>query len=309
MESGLVVIPLLILVSGAVAYIGNVVGRATGRRRLTIFGLRPRYTAQIITIMTGLLITIITVASVLLVSKDARTGLFRLNELRQQITTAETQLESAEARLREVKGGDIAYQRNQEVLRTVIDGRLPQDEILRRLDTLRVRAVDFAVANGIAPDLATGTVLSLYPPNVTWEAIARLIAGRGGDTVVRIVSLENTLRAESLRVFVQLVDRKVAYRKGILLVTGTIDGRNGREQVGLDLLGLADKSGDGASARLLSPPFARITDVPLVQVDIDEHRRAIGEIIARGRDVVVQVIAGRDITTELPLSVSFAVQR
>ncbi len=302
MESGLIVIPLLILVSGAVAYIGNLVGRATGRRRLTILGLRPRSTAQIITIVTGMFITVITVASVLLVSKDARTGLFRLNELREQI-------ETAESRLREVKGGDIGYLRNQEVLRTVIDGRQPQNEILRRLDAMRLRAVDIAVTNGVAPDLATGTVLSLYPPNVTWEAIARLIAGRGGDTIVRIVAWENTLRAESLRVFVQLVDRKVAYRKGVLLVTGTIDGRQAREQVGLDLLGLVDKAAEGTAARLLSPPFARITDPSQVQLDVDEHRRAITGIMARGREVEVQVVAARDITTELPLIVSFAIPR
>lgn len=304
MESGLVIIPLLILVSGAVAYIGNLVGRATGRRRLTIFGLRPRSTAQIITIVTGMLITIITVASVLAVSKDARTGLFRLNELRDQI-------ETAEARLREVKGGDISYLRNQEVFRTILDGRLPPDEILRRLDEMRLRAVDFAVGNGVAPDLATGAVLSLYPPNASWEAIARLIAGRGGDTVVRIVALENTLRGESLRVFVQLVDRKVAYKKGAALATGTIDGRRSREQIGLDLLGLADKAADtaGVSARLLSPPFARITDPPQVQVDIDDHRRVIREIQARGRLVDLQVVTGRDITTENSLIVSFVIQR
>ena len=304
MESGLIVLPLLILVSGAVAYVGNLVGRATGRRRLTIFGLRPRSTAQIITIVTGMLITIITVASVLAVSQDARTGLFRLSELREQI-------ENAEARLREVKGGDIGYLRNQEVFRTILDGRLPQDEILHRLDAMRLRAVDFAVGNGIAPDLVTGAVLSLYPPNASWEAITRLIAGRGGDTIVRIVSLENTLRGESLRVFVQLVDRKVAYKKGAVLAGGTIDGRRSREQIGLDLLGLADKAADsaGVSARLLSPPFARITDPPLVQVDIDDHRRAIGDIQARGRLVDLQVVAGRDITSETPLIVSFMIQR
>lgn len=304
MESGLIVIPLLILVSGAVAYVGNLVGRATGRRRLTIFGLRPRSTAQIITIVTGMLITILTVASVLLVSQDARTGLFRLNALRDQI-------ETAEARLREVKGGDIAYLRNQEVLRTVMDGRLPQKEILRLLDAMRLRAVDFAVGNGSSPDLVTGAVLSLYPPNASWEAIARLIAGRGGDTVVRIVALENTLRGESLRIFVQLVDRKVAYRKGALLASGTIDGRRTREQIGFDLLGLADKAAEGAgvSARLLSPPFARITDPAQVQVDVDDHRRAIGEIQARGRLVDLQVVAARDITSEASLIVSFVIQR
>ena len=301
MESGVILIPVLILVSGAVAYIGNLVGRATGRRRLTIFGLRPRYTAQLVTIVTGMLITVITLTSVLLVSKDARVGLFRLNELREQI-------ETNEARLREVKGGDIAYLRNQEVFREVISGRLPQPEILDRLDKMRLKAVDVAVGNGIAPDLVTGGVLSLYPPNLTWESVARLITLRGGETVVRIVSLENTLRGEALRVFIQLVDRKVVYPKGTVLGTGTIDGRSGREHVGRELLRLADTATEGAQTKLLSPPFARITDPPQVQVDIDQHRQAISEIVSRGREAQIRVVAQRDITTEAPLVVTFDVR-
>lgn len=301
MESGVILIPVLIIISGAVAYIGNMVGRATGRRRLTLFGLRPRYTAHLITVLTGMLITIISLASVLLVSKDARVGLFRLNDLRQQIDTAES-------RLREVQGGDIAYLRNQEVLRDVIDGRLPQPEVLRRLDALRLRAVDAAVAGGVAPDLVTGGVLRLYPPNVTWEAIARLITLRRGETIVRIVSLENALRGESLRVFVQLVDRRLAYTKGTVLVTGVIDARAGREQIGSQLLRLADDAADKAVGKIISPPFARITEPPQAQVDIDQHRAAIAGIVALRREVRVDVVARGDITTDMSLAVTFALR-
>ncbi len=301
MESGVILIPVLIIISGAVAYIGNMVGRATGRRRLTLFGLRPRYTAHLITVLTGMLITIISLASVLLVSKDARVGLFRLNDLRQQIDTAES-------RLREVQGGDIAYLRNQEVLRDVIDGRLPQPEVLRRLDALRLRAVDAAVAGGVAPDLVTGGVLRLYPPNVTWEAIARLITLRRGETIVRIVSLENALRGESLRVFVQLVDRRLAYTKGTVLVTGVIDARAGREQIGSQLLRLADDAADKAVGKIISPPFARITEPPQAQVDIDQHRAAIAGIVALRREVRVDVVARGNITTDMSLAVTFALR-
>jgi uncharacterized protein (DUF3084 family) len=299
-ESGVVLIPLLIVVSGGVAYVGNLVGRATGRRRLTIFGLRPRHTAQVITIITGMLITIITIFATLLASTDARTGLFRLNELREQIRTAEE-------RLKELTGGDIAYLRNQEVLREVLDGRLAEDEILRRLDGLRLRAVDLAVAGGITPDLVTGAVLVLDPPNVTWEAIARIIAGRRAETVVRIVSAENTLRGEALRVYVQRIDRRLVYPKGTVITRGRIDSQAGRDRVGRELLALADAAADAAQGRLLSPPFARTSDPPQAQVDVDDHRRAVGEIMGRRREVQVLVVARRDIMTETALGVSFVV--
>lgn len=302
MESGLILIPLLIVVSGAVAYIGNMVGRLTGRQRLSIFGLRPRHTAHLITVLTGMIITLISIITLLLASQDARVGLFRLNDLREQI-------DDAESRLKEIKGGDIAYLRNQEVLREVIDGRLPLDEILIKLDTARLRAVDQAAGNGIAPDLISGSVLSLYPPNLTWETIARLIARRGGETIVRIVSLENTLRGESLRVFPQLVDRTVAYRKGTLLITGTVDGAAGRERVGGELLALVDAAADRALGKLLSPPFARVTDPPRGQIDIDHHRAVVSEIVKRGGEVRVQVVARQDITTEMMLAVRFVIPK
>lgn len=301
MEIGLVLIPVLIVVSGAVAYIGNQVGRATGRRRLTILGLRPRHTAHLITVITGMLITLITIASVFLVSGDARTGLFRLSELREQI-------DSAEARLREVKGGDIAYLRNQEVLREVIDGKLPQEEILQRLDEMRLRAVDAAVSNGSAPDLVTGSVLSLYPQNVTWEAISRLVSARGGPTIVRIVALENTLRGEPLRVFVQLVDRRIVYRKGAVLGGGTVDGSSSREQISRDLLALVDAASQRAEGRILSPPSARISDLPTAQLNIDQHRSAVLEVSRAGKPVRVDVTALADITPEMPLAVTFVVK-
>jgi uncharacterized protein (DUF3084 family) len=302
MESGLILIPLLIVVSGAVAYIGNLVGRLTGRQRLSIFGLRPRHTAHLITVLTGMLITLISIATLLVASQDARVGLFRLSDLKQQI-------DEAESRLKEIKGGDIAYLRNQEVLREVIDGRLPLDEIQIRLDTARLRAVDLAAANGIAPDLVSGNVLSLYPPNVTWEVVARLIERRGGETIVRIVALENTLQRESLRVFVQLVDKILVYRKGTLLVKGTVDGTSGRERVGRELLALVDAAAEQAQGKLLSPPFARVTDPPRAQIDIDRHRAAVSEVVNRGGEAPVQVVAQQDITTEMMLVVGFVIPR
>ncbi|MDR7419947.1 MAG: DUF3084 domain-containing protein [Armatimonadota bacterium] len=300
MESGLILIPILIVISGAVAYIGNLVGRATGRRRLSLFGLRPRYTAHIVTVLTGMLITVISLASVLLVSQDARVGLFRLNDLREQIV-------NAEARLAELKGGDIAFLRNQEVLREVIDGRLPQAEVEARLDAMRLRAVDVAVGNGVAPDLVSGAVFTLYPPNLTWEAIARLIALRRGETIVRFVSLENALRGESLRISVLLVDRKLVYRRGTVLGGGTVDGQLGREQVGRELLRLIDEAAERSIGKLLSPPFDRVTLPPRAQVDVDVQRAAVSEIVARRREVRVQVVAARDITTEMPLVVRIVV--
>ena len=50
------VLAFLIVVCGFIAYTGDLLGRRLGKRRLTVFGLRPRHTAILCTVVTGMVI-------------------------------------------------------------------------------------------------------------------------------------------------------------------------------------------------------------------------------------------------------------
>lgn len=79
----------LVVVAGLIAYLGNLVGRRIGRSRLTFSKLRPRYTANLITVLTGALIAVFTFAFLMLVSSDFRTAFFdweKLVQARQKLT-------------------------------------------------------------------------------------------------------------------------------------------------------------------------------------------------------------------------------
>ena len=297
MEFGLFLIPLLILVSGGIAYVGNLVGRNIGRRRLTLFGLRPRYTAQLITIATGMVITLITVATVLLVSRDARQALFQFRDLQTQLSTLRAEIENAETRLKQLQQGDIAYLRNQEVLRGLIDAHLPLVQVADQVDTLRLRAVDLALAKGISVDGTTGSVLRLFPSALTWDQVAELVKQHPGETIVRIVANENTLVGEPLEVSVQLIDNRLVFPKGEVLGSGMVDGRRSRDEVGRQLLDLLDRATATARREILSLPFARITEPPLLEADIDALRRVVAEIAQARRTVRVEVVVTRDTYT------------
>jgi uncharacterized protein (DUF3084 family) len=305
MEFGVTLIPLLILVSGGIAYVGNLVGRAIGRRRLTLFGLRPRYTAQIITIATGMIITVITVAAVLLVSRDARQALFQYRSLQAQISGLRAEIQNAEARLRQLKQGDIAYLRNQEVLRGVIDGRLPLVQVADQVDTLRLRAVDLALANGINVDGTTGAVLRLFPPALTWDQVAAMVKEHAGETILRIVANENALAGEPLEVNVQLIDNRLVFLRGRTLASATLDGRRTRNEIGRQLLELLDRATATARREVLAPPFARITEPPQLEADIDAVRRVVDRVAGAKRQVRVDVITARDVQTTGPVIVDF----
>ncbi len=308
MEPGVLLIPVLIALSGGIALVGNAVGRGIGRRRLSLFGMRPRYTAQVITVATGMLITITTLVVVLLLSAEARVALFRLNEVFRETRRLEDEIRKQETRLKQLALGDIAYLNNQEVVRDVIDGRQSSDAISQRVRVAVERAAEIARENGVGTD-NRGDVIVLTPPRATWDAIAHLIDLRDTDTVLRLVSNQNALKGEPLTVFVQLFDNRLVYAGGTVLVEGIVNGRQSREVIGRELLRLADQSALLARGRVLPPPFTLVTVAPAAEIDIDDHRAVVSRIQRAGRQVLVQIVAARDVYTVGPLAVSFKTPR
>jgi len=81
---GILLIIALVIMSGVIAYVGDIVGRRMGRKRLSIFGLRPRHTAIVISVVAGMLITIVTLGAAMVVSKDVQDGFLRVAQMRQE---------------------------------------------------------------------------------------------------------------------------------------------------------------------------------------------------------------------------------
>jgi uncharacterized protein (DUF3084 family) len=82
----LILIFTLIIISGLIAFVGDWVGLKIGKKRVTVFGLRPHFTAIVITIISGILIAIITVTILAISSNDVRTALFGMEELKEKLT-------------------------------------------------------------------------------------------------------------------------------------------------------------------------------------------------------------------------------
>ncbi|MFZ2956873.1 MAG: DUF3084 domain-containing protein [Candidatus Ozemobacteraceae bacterium] len=75
---------VLLFISGAIAYLGDRLGTYVGKRRLTVFGQRPRVTAAIVTISTGILITLLTLLMAATLSDNVRIALFSVQQLNQE---------------------------------------------------------------------------------------------------------------------------------------------------------------------------------------------------------------------------------
>jgi len=96
---GILLVVVLVLVSGLIAYLGDILGRRLGRRRITIFGLRPRYTAIVISVVAGMAITLLTLVVAAALSEKVRIGLTQVDVMRSQVSDLEGKLRASRSAL------------------------------------------------------------------------------------------------------------------------------------------------------------------------------------------------------------------
>ncbi|NLD06011.1 MAG: DUF3084 domain-containing protein [Synergistaceae bacterium] len=113
----------LAVVSGIVAWAGDIIGMKLGKKRVTFLKLRPKYTSRIISVITGIGIALFTLFVISVASETVRTALFSMNYVQNQITvlTAElqenrTNLQGMEVELFRSKGDVIEKQEELQTL-------------------------------------------------------------------------------------------------------------------------------------------------------------------------------------------------
>lgn len=72
----------LVAAGALIAYLGDAIGRRLGRRRATVFGLRPRQTARLMSVLAGICISGVTIGISVEVSRDVRAAFFQAETLR-----------------------------------------------------------------------------------------------------------------------------------------------------------------------------------------------------------------------------------
>ncbi len=86
---------LLIVVSGILAYLGDVLGMRIGKKRVSIFGLRPRATSRIITAITGIFISVAILITMTIISENVRTALFSMKFIQGQLQSLTRELQES----------------------------------------------------------------------------------------------------------------------------------------------------------------------------------------------------------------------
>ena len=104
MTGWLLILTLLVL-GGVLSNLGDRLGSRVGKARLSLFRLRPRNTAVLITVLTGSLISAISLGLMLLVSERLRTGLFELDQLEERLANSRRLLASSQLELNRAEQG------------------------------------------------------------------------------------------------------------------------------------------------------------------------------------------------------------
>jgi uncharacterized protein (DUF3084 family) len=114
MTTGLVLIAAILVLGGVIATVGDRLGTKVGKARLSLFNLRPRQTATLITILTGSIISASTFAILFAVSDQLRTGVFELGEIQRDLTDARQELEEISTEKEEIED-ELASSRQEQI--------------------------------------------------------------------------------------------------------------------------------------------------------------------------------------------------
>jgi uncharacterized protein (DUF3084 family) len=123
MTTGYILIAAILILGGVIATVGDRIGTRVGKARLSLFKLRPKNTAVLVTIFTGGLISASTLGILFAADEGLRKGVFELEDIqkdlrqkREQLRTAETQKSQVESELNQARIAQAKAQQDLQVI-------------------------------------------------------------------------------------------------------------------------------------------------------------------------------------------------
>lgn len=124
MTSGYILIVAILVLGGVIATLGDRIGTRVGKARLSLFNLRPRKTATLVTILTGSLISTLTLGILLATSGSLRDGIFELDRIKRNLRLARADVDRLNTQKSQVES-------------ELETARTQQAEVQKRLETTR----------------------------------------------------------------------------------------------------------------------------------------------------------------------------
>jgi len=101
--TGFVLLFAVACLGGVIATVGDRIGMKVGKSRLSLFNLRPRQTATVVSVATGMVASFSTLMLMIALDSQLRKGLFDLDEIQENLALAQSDLEETKAQRDEVE--------------------------------------------------------------------------------------------------------------------------------------------------------------------------------------------------------------
>ena len=229
---GVTLILVLAVVGGVIAFIGDRLGTRIGKKKLTIFGLRPRHTAVVVTIFTGICITTVTFGIMAAASENVRTALFGMDRLNAMIADTRAALDTTAASLTAAE--DAKQQADDELAKSedeIAGLRSEQDDL--RAESDRLSAGNRALM-------------------MEKEGLISLNGRLSGENAKLLTDIDELgVRANVLREnILNLREGNIVYQAGEIIASGTIPAGLTHDEVERGLAGIVQLGTRNISTRL-----------------------------------------------------------
>ncbi len=314
----------LILVSGTIAYLGDALGTWVGKRRLSVFGLRPRVTALVVAITTGIFITFFTLGVSAVLSENVRIALFSLDKLRQDIVTLSNQTDQLlqdKNRLAKEKQDltldverlttlihfketeSVVFRKDEPLAVAVIKENQKPNEVMKELTTLVINLTELVRQRGVKVQ----DEINFFTENrEQLNQMAHHIASSTQELVVGAVAGENINAGEQLgNVRFLVLPNNLIFRKDQEIASVEIDGNLSRGIIARSLKEFMDEINHevvklGMIANPLTGRFGDLSSDSLIS-----FYDMVNRINDLDRKIILIAVVPEDTYAIGPLNVSF----
>ena len=301
---GIYLIGVMIVTGGAIAFIGDKLGTKIGKKRLSIFGLRPRHTSMIVTVITGGLITASTMGVLAVTSENVRTALFGMEELNAAMESTKLKLGEVSEELlftqEEFIKADEDLSKSKEEIETL---KSEQEELSAESEKLKAgneqlerEKSELTAENKNLSETNSNLETDnkkLAEFNVTLTSDNEKLAKSNSELEEHAKNLSDGLIA--------IREGDIIFKAGEILASGIIKSNQNAEQISEEINEMAD-----AASRNISERFGQEIDSS-VWVYQPELNQAIEKISKSRQDMILRITAagnlvrGEQIRTSLSL--------
>ena len=202
---------LVLILGGILSTLGDRLGTRVGKARLSIFKLRPKSTAVLITVFTGSIISAISFATMVVFDRDLRVGLFQLEDIREKIIESEKELKKLEKNLYAFRSGNVVISSGQTLVTKTI--KLNKTNDIKKIIESILQQANFYAFNLVKTNQSEYRRILLVRKDDIEKLENKIADNR--SWVVRIKSAGNILKGENyVYAFPEVTLNKMITKKG-----------------------------------------------------------------------------------------------